>query len=76
MPKQISWEKIPEQVQKLSKLWFRYDQKSSLEFANQIMQAVKVEQEKAYMDGYDTASSYETVSPADFKTWYAKTYLK
>jgi hypothetical protein len=74
---QIPWEKLPEGVRKFVKAnWPFTDRENREIFANDIMEAIKPELDKAYDAGYDQADSYETESPRDFETWYKNTYLK
>jgi len=82
MPEQITWEKIPVEIKLfVVEHWFDIPSGIRLLKANEIMQAMKAEQEKSFEGGRDQTyihtyeGTLEWTFP-DFETWYANTYLK
>ena len=83
MPEQkLTWEQMPEGIRKFVKNnWPFTDQENREIFANDIMEAMKPELEKAWNARTETrykddGDSYESIVISDFETWYQNTYLK
>lgn len=72
MPEQkLTWEQIPLKVKEwVNRFFWTFDEGFRLTIANEIMEAVKPELEKAF------DSNGQFGNTPDFETWYKNTYLK